>query len=236
MEDVFPKGITYYAGRSSETSGLKEEWDQKSIERTCWCVCENCNSGWMSDIESRTKPILAPLIRGIFPRKLSTRDQARLAIWVCLHALIVEASAPKTHECYTTHEERMNFAKNNQRLPPDNLIVWIASIPFVGARNTVQSVIIDEACTEAAQVFTCLIGQVAIQFLRWKILAPFRIRNRFLDDRRISGDWKGRAIEIWPNCVIAPNKLPRKLSLRECFDFFTRLKIPSQNTSPGESV
>ncbi len=52
------------------------------------CVCEPCNSGWMSDLEDQVKPILDPMIRGHHV-ELGDNEQTKLAtlgeqMYVCL--------------------------------------------------------------------------------------------------------------------------------------------------------
>jgi hypothetical protein len=43
-------------------------------------VCEACNNGWMSDLENRAQPILAPMLADQ-PQVLTALDQATLATW-----------------------------------------------------------------------------------------------------------------------------------------------------------
>ena len=43
-------------------------------------VCKDCNGGWMSELEQRTRPLLAPMLRGQV-RTFSAAEQLVLATW-----------------------------------------------------------------------------------------------------------------------------------------------------------
>jgi hypothetical protein len=58
-------------------------------------VCESCNNGWMSQIESAVKPILVAGIHGV-ELNLDREQQRNLATWVCLKAMVCEHSNPGT--------------------------------------------------------------------------------------------------------------------------------------------
>lgn len=51
------------------------------------CVCAKCNHGWMSALETRTKPALLPLIRG-HSRLLSYDEQGLIACWLLLKSIV----------------------------------------------------------------------------------------------------------------------------------------------------
>ena len=57
------------------------------LTRTAAVACGQCNSGWMSDSDNVTKPILLDLIFG-HARSLSLDDQKSLAAWVCLKSIV----------------------------------------------------------------------------------------------------------------------------------------------------
>lgn len=52
-------------------------------------VCEVCNTGWMSDLEELTKPLLLPLIEGD-SSKLSAATQRQITAWCQLKALSLD--------------------------------------------------------------------------------------------------------------------------------------------------
>lgn len=52
-------------------------------------VCKLCNNGWMSDLESQIKPVLAPLINGTSSR-IAAADRRLLALWATKTAIALE--------------------------------------------------------------------------------------------------------------------------------------------------
>ena len=180
----------------------------------------------MSRIETRARPILEPLIRGHAPPTLTNNNQRRLALWVCLRAYIVEASTPRGHNDYSTHDERIAFAADNQKIPPENAVVWLVMLPdslASSAYNRLQPVIKDESKSEAFQAYTCFIGKVGFQLVQWK--GAGLNRETLINDRGLSRTWQGRCIEIWPNHLAYPRKLPRTLTLSEVMAFVKRFHI-----------
>ena len=50
-------------------------------------VCEACNTGWLSDVEAATEPLLAPMFRGL-PQLLTVDTATRCATWVLKTVLL----------------------------------------------------------------------------------------------------------------------------------------------------
>lgn len=57
--------------------------------RRVQCVCARCNSGWMSSLQERAKPIVIPLLQGA-PCKISARQQKTLAAWIAMAVMCSE--------------------------------------------------------------------------------------------------------------------------------------------------
>jgi hypothetical protein len=96
-EHVFADWITDVAGfRGKPVSHYLDRYDGTVVEfrrepfqSKVKVVCEPCNNGWMSGLETRTKPVLGPMIIGQ-EQMLRTRDQRLLAFWAVKTALMVE--------------------------------------------------------------------------------------------------------------------------------------------------
>lgn len=61
-------------------------------------VCPDCNHHWMSDMETQTRDIALPLIRGDRVSSLSAADQAQLASWCFLKVISLEIGRPAEDE------------------------------------------------------------------------------------------------------------------------------------------
>ena len=95
----------------------------KAKERKLPLLCLSCNNHWLSDIESRTSPILAPLIRGE-PAALTERDQARLALWAVKTTVLLQFTmAPDQQGVPQAH---FDYLYQRRAIPP-HVWVWIAS-------------------------------------------------------------------------------------------------------------
>src|SRR5438128_11537493 len=73
-EHVFPKWLTRLTDEVLKLRGeshhpwliVRAQKQRKafSLDMTAKWVCEDCNSGWMSDLESKAEPIPTPMILG----------------------------------------------------------------------------------------------------------------------------------------------------------------------------
>jgi len=86
------------------------------------CVCQDCNTGWMSRLENKIKPILGPLVDGQCGR-LSEQDQYILATWITLKVMIAEFDNP---ERVTVHHMQRKMMKRRQQPPKFGWRIWIS--------------------------------------------------------------------------------------------------------------
>jgi hypothetical protein len=103
MHDYLPKMGDGYNLSEVHTSKWDEHLDSTKSKRQghlytkkLRVVCESCNSGWMSVLESKVKPILIP----IFQNKtfeISNEEKISLAKWIAMKAIVGENSVKNTH-------------------------------------------------------------------------------------------------------------------------------------------
>jgi hypothetical protein len=98
------------------------DWRSKALNITITRTCEGCNTGWMSKLEMRCKPVLAPLIRGEPQTIASGRDQAALAAWAFKTAITFEYSLPGGRTFIP--EVHRRYLLQHQRPPPD-CEIWL---------------------------------------------------------------------------------------------------------------
>ena len=66
----------------------RREWDSaQPVDFKANCVCSDCNSGWMEQIETAARRVVAPMIRGETVI-LSRADQDNVTRWLTLKAII----------------------------------------------------------------------------------------------------------------------------------------------------
>lgn len=97
---------------------LAQKGDHRS--RKLRVVCRTCNSGWMSGLQNKAKPILIPMLTGRLPC-LSSAHQEAIAAWAAMFTMVYEFADRRT--MVVSQEARQRF-KENQKVPR-NWMVWI---------------------------------------------------------------------------------------------------------------
>jgi hypothetical protein len=192
---MFPTG-DYSVGRTNPDS-LHKEWFQPTIAVMVRCVCDKCNSGWMSRIEGHTKPILKHLVfpSSERPFKLSKRNQTFLAVWAILRSFIVDRAGgdPPFH----SNDDGITFATSTPAVPMRDTCIWLARTPDNfpdGAFLDVQTKLNVEKRV-GFQTATYALGQVTFQVFHWMGFGT----NDGVDFQKLRlSAWHGRTVQIWP--------------------------------------
>jgi hypothetical protein len=131
-------------------------------------VCEECNNGWMSRLDDRTKPLLQEMIAER-PAVLHADDQAVLAAWFFMKNAVAEARTPSSRA--TSDLSRAILFRNH--LAPPYAAIWIArnhgqfwKLRYhhtAGARNLGVIEPLSEHVPMNFQVATLAIGPVVFQ-------------------------------------------------------------------------
>lgn len=128
VQDVLPDEAKMQARVTlSSAESEPRSFQQKPFSATIRAVCSSCNSGWMSDLEVKTKPMLAGMIKGN-GRELHSGGQQVIATWAFLKIAMLERvwgirMIPLDH--YRQLYERPIE-------PPDNVYVWVARVNPTG--------------------------------------------------------------------------------------------------------
>src|SRR5712692_5919903 len=103
VEDVLPKWIHRYLGRrptvnvgGSSDTGPRSSFRTLSYTATARCVCQSCNSGWMSELERSA----SELLKRMFDEKIhlhlaSGEGQQLVAQWAMKTALMLQFTQPQ---------------------------------------------------------------------------------------------------------------------------------------------
>lgn len=102
--------------------GDTRRWQARAYDRQARVVCENCNGGWMSDLETAVSSLLNP--EALNGRPLDPKEQSLLAIWAMKTALTMDA-AQSPDSRVIPREAARRFGRNREL--PDGAQVWIAS-------------------------------------------------------------------------------------------------------------
>jgi hypothetical protein len=136
VEHVWPKWLRKFVpATASHHHSMTGTWDRGQMatsntriwsgdaqSRGIKAVCRGCNSGWMSKLEERVKPVVVPLLTG--SHTILTADhQALLATWATMHIMVAEHYAPE--KLAISDEEKHLFNLVRQPLP--NWRIWIGN-------------------------------------------------------------------------------------------------------------
>jgi len=88
-------------------------------------ACGPCNSGWMSNVEGKTKQIISDMILKGTPRVLEVRDLAVLAALVFIKSVVANSMDGKIP--FLSFGERRTFARTLQ--VPRGVQMWFGRFP-----------------------------------------------------------------------------------------------------------
>jgi len=165
--------------------------------------CEPCNSGWMSDLEGLTKPLITPFLRDLSV-PLNRTNQQNLARWSIKTAIVLERVGSKSRASVFTAADRALIREGGI---PSLAFIWIgrhnaSNRLFGAARRLVTPELLDGAPhgepspVSEGYVTTLGLGRVVLQVLRV-------VRNPNSSAKKATlqpqpGPWSQSLLQIWP--------------------------------------
>ena len=162
--------------------------------------CTRCNSGWMSRLESDTKPILKPLIWGK-PTTLTPSHQLAIGRWLMKTTMAWEFFHNRKYPRFFTPSERFIFHQRPHAVPSG---VMMSIAHYVGGDDarfiegpgiSLELAIDGTSIRGHGYVTTFTIGQLALQVFahRWpKHVTAQRVKFT------VPGSWRTCTCDIWP--------------------------------------
>jgi len=204
----FPASNTSYM--DAERGGRKlGSWPMAKPKLLVNWLCAKCNNGWMSRIESKTKPV----IESILDDKLSvinSSSQSMLACWAVKTSMVLECLNPNRTWFYTDDERQLMCV--TQTFPP-RTSVWIAKCveqPNIYSAAKDLRTSIDDAGVHAYAT-TMAFGSLAFQVV--SIKTPGTIpENVSITYDVTEGPWDKTLLQVWP-IIQEPLKWPANYGL-----------------------
>jgi hypothetical protein len=190
----FPASNTSYM--DAERGGKKLRiWSMSKPKLVVNWLCAKCNNGWMSLIESKTKPVLV----SILDDKLSAIDsssQSTLACWAVKTSMVLECLYPNRTWFYTNDERQL--MRTTQTLPP-RTSVWIAKCVepknIYSAAKDLRTSLDDNGVH--AYATTMAFGSIAFQVV--SIKTPETIPESVSITYDVTeGPWEKTLLQVWP--------------------------------------
>ena len=226
-EDAWPLWLLRKVGadRPGEISGQRggaglRTWRVAKSSFRVRFVCRACNNGWMSDLESRSKPVIEPVL-GDVVQVLNAKDQRTLAVWAVKTAMVYEALRLNQPWVFTQGEREL--LRESWLLPPRTK-VWIAKCVNLPGPCCAASDLFSKrpasSDQERAHVTTMAFGPLAIQVVNFRLPYVIPDSTDITADLR-PGPWRLTAAQVWPSLwPLMPWPPPIGLMGQTGFDVF----------------
>lgn len=127
LNNVFPRSaigkvtVTLDNRSLSGDSQHREFKSSKAANLITKEVCHDCNTGWMSTLERKAKPLMVPMLTGV-PTGLSESSLLILSAWATKTAITLELSSRTERDFTNAH---CSFLRQNE-YPPEGVSVYAA--------------------------------------------------------------------------------------------------------------
>jgi hypothetical protein len=115
--------MTHRFTPASDEAADPLEWHTDGPSFRSKAVCQKCNNGWLSDLETAAAPLLEGLVCGE-PSVLSTKQQMLLATWSYKMVLLLQLIRPKDIRSIPQGRFHQFFSL---RRPPSDARLWLGA-------------------------------------------------------------------------------------------------------------
>jgi hypothetical protein len=218
---VLPPTIRCSFKRVDTQSKKESVFTKEELSLTANVVCEECNSGWMSRVDSQeAKPSLKYLISDASPRVISIRKLISIAIFLFKTAVVADHMGTGGTP-YFTVQERYTFRETLSI--PAGVSMWIGALED-SARGTFTTAHVNPVAAGETDfglfVFTYIVGHLVLQIVgaKWATHNPNRSYfppiQRDEDSRFMSPFWPIGGSIRWPPPQYMPVTLLSDLTNR----------------------
>ena len=175
-------------------------------------VCKPCNHGWMSDLETESRPILSPMMHDLIA-PLDDQQRHVIAKWMAKTAMVLGSATAGRKPIFYGKEECENLRSNSAI--PDHTLVWLGHYlrSDLGAWGSQMWLDMqDQAKVAHGCVTTLVIGHLAIQALSIHIRPEYRDRTISFRPNSWGFDWERILSCVWP--ITGPIAWPPPLSFQ----------------------
>jgi hypothetical protein len=168
---LLPPGVRVDIGRGSERGAARQSRTQTGVQIITKAVCEDCNTGWMSELEARVRAVLTPAMLGQHAR-FHRADLDLIALWAAKTALAYAMTSPDQRDAVTDGMTRVLYER---RCPPPLSGVWMGTYRGTFGKMQVAKIIprklmlrdMATGSEVAAFDWTAAIGHVVLKVVFW---------------------------------------------------------------------
>jgi hypothetical protein len=177
-------------------------------------VCDDCNHGWMHDLEDEAIPILAGPILG-HPAEFSESDQRVMARWAVKTALLLELSLRVVRGVGHAPAGAFDFLRQHGEPPPGHR-VWIGAVkakrtwPGWTSSSTVMVGPSEADMVPQGYLAAFLVGHLLFQVFGPNLGTDHNIELGVIPDRVLRPIWPiSLPVIRWPFAILQPEQLDR---------------------------
>jgi hypothetical protein len=201
VEHLWPEWVLNLLPRKKISGFIGRHKDLKfDREFTVRCVCEKrCNNGWMSELETASKPSLGAMImdKSMF---LDSPQQWTIAAWAVKTAMVLDAAIrPISGRSFTFYSEAECHNLRESWELPVRTMVWLGR--FLGTGLGAWSSVLlgtfpDDSGKYPMRAATFLMGSLAIQVLSAR--APAKYGHAAVGVSPTQGPCNEILVTAWP--------------------------------------
>lgn len=202
VEDVWPLWLMKLFPVSDEASIYREigartpkEWKTPKPRLRIKRLCKECNNGWMSRLESVTKPLFESILNQQLIA-IEPSDQVILARWAVKTAMVLDTVDSNRTWFY---DETEKLRMRETQTIPERTSVWIAkSVNYPNIYSAAKDLWTSPNNTGVhAFVTTMGFGSLALQVV--SIKPPAKIpANKAITYDVSDGPWDQTLVQVWP--------------------------------------
>jgi hypothetical protein len=162
-------------------------------------VCEKCNNGWMSVLESQNIPLIGCLMQDI-SAPLDASQQGLLAAWSLKTAIVLDSVGTRNREFFYYKSECENLRLRSTIPGPTRVWVGRCSASSLALLGTDVWIDLPQASKVAkGTVATIVVGHLAVQVLVIHVLPEYKSSDKtILAVAPKPGPWDASLLAIWP--------------------------------------
>jgi hypothetical protein len=188
-------------------------------------ICQRCNNGWLSDLETQLSAVLKPMVQGV-PTRLSQRHQALVTRWALKTAALMDHSASRRFQLLPHDLFPALLEGHTTKRPPPLTEAHIGYLP--DAHFTVELTVtssrdvpLDPLSPDVARQYwigdyiafriVLSVGKVFIEVTGTNVDAPVRLPR--------PPAFKDALLPIWPSTDAVEWPPPNGLTVDALWDF-----------------
>ncbi len=135
----------------------------RTVDQTLRVLCQSCNNEKLGRLQERAKPILTPLIQGVWIPK-GRVDLNTIASWAVMTTMVLEAADPPTISIPKRHRVRF---RDTYEPPPGTLVYMAPTTSKKDAAFNHRALVIglEEGPQHRAQCTTLQVGKLLLQVI-----------------------------------------------------------------------